>query len=139
MFYYTSTVLRLRVDATLPTPIWSQIEEGVRNQVASGRLDPGAALPSVRDLAHEHRINPNTVAKAYQRLAAAGVVEARRGEGTFVARHPPALSASARARLLRDGAERFTALAFTIGATAPEAEEAMHAAWPQAGPRGGRE
>jgi DNA-binding transcriptional regulator YhcF (GntR family) len=107
--------------------------------VASGRLDPGAVLPSVRDLAREHRINPNTVAKAYQRLAAAGVVEARRGEGTFVARRPPVLSTSARGRLLREGAERFADLAVMIGATATEAAEAMQTAWPQAGRRGGRE
>jgi len=134
--YYSGTV-RLRVDTTLPTPIWSQIEEGVRHQVAAGRLDPGAALPSVRDLAREHRINPNTVAKAYQRLAAAGVVEARRGEGTFVAERPPTVSAAARARLLREGAERFAALAVTIGATAAQAAAAVEAAWPD-GKRGGR-
>ena len=85
--------LGLQIDTTLPIPIWSQIEEGVRHLVASGKLVAGAALPSVRDLAREHRINPNTVAKAYQRLAAAGVVEARRGQGTFVAAHPPALTA----------------------------------------------
>jgi len=130
--------LRLRIDTTLPTPIWSQIEEGVRHQVASGRLDPGAALPSVRDLARAHRINPNTVAKAYQRLAAARVVEARRGEGTFVAEHPPALSASARARLLREGAERFATLAVTIGASATEAAAAVETAWPNGRKRGGR-
>ena len=130
--------LKLRIDPTLPTPIWSQIEEGVRHLVASGRLAPRAALPSVRDLAREQRINPNTVAKAYQRLAAAGVVEARRGEGTFVAERPPALSASARARLLREGAERFAALAVTIGSTAVDATAAVQAAWPGAGRRGGR-
>jgi GntR family transcriptional regulator len=130
--------LRLRIDPTLPTPIWSQIEEGVRHLVASGRLDPGAALPSVRDLARAQRVNPNTVAKAYQRLAAAGVVEARRGEGTFVVDRPPALSAAARAKLLREGAERFTAVAVTLGATANEAMEAVRSAWPDTGRRGGR-
>ena len=130
--------LRLRIDTTLPTPIWSQIEEGVRHQVASGRLDPGASLPSVRDLARAHRINPNTVAKAYQRLAAAGVVEARRGEGTFVAARPPALSASARTRLLREGAERFAALAVTIGVNAAQAAAAVETAWPTGRKRGGR-
>jgi GntR family transcriptional regulator len=129
---------RLRIDPTLPTPIWSQIEEGVRHLVASGHLDPGAPLPSVRDLAREHRINPNTVAKAYQRLAAAGVVEARRGEGTFVADRPPSLSPAARGRLLREGAERFAAAAVTLGATATEATEAVRAAWPDTSRRGGR-
>jgi GntR family transcriptional regulator len=130
--------LRLRVDPTLPTPIWSQIEEGVRHLVASGSLDPGAALPSVRDLARAQRVNPNTVAKAYQRLAAAGVVEARRGEGTFVVDHPPALSAAARTRALREAAERFAALAVTVGASRSEAESALQAAWPPPGKRGGR-
>jgi len=130
---------RIRIDPTLPTPIWSQIEEGVRHLVASGGLSPGATLPSVRDLAREHRINPNTVAKAYQRLAAAGVVEARRGEGTFVAERPPALSAAARARLLREGAERFATLAVTIGATAADAAAAVEKAWPRTAPRGGGE
>jgi GntR family transcriptional regulator len=139
VYYYINTAMRLRVDPTLPTPIWSQIEEGVRHLVASGSMGPGAALPSVRDLARAQRINPNTVAKAYQRLAAAGVVEARRGEGTFVAERPPALSTSARARLLREGAERFAALAVTIGARAGEAVEAVRNAWPEAGPRGGGE
>jgi DNA-binding transcriptional regulator YhcF (GntR family) len=91
----------------------------------------------VRDLAREQRINPNTVAKAYQRLAAAGLVEARRGEGTFVAERPPVLSAAARARVLREGAERFAALAVTIGATADDAAAALRETWPKASPEGG--
>jgi GntR family transcriptional regulator len=131
--------MRLRVDPTLPTPIWSQIEEGVRHLVSTGGLGPGSALPSVRDLAREQRINPNTVAKAYQRLAAAGLVEARRGEGTFVAERPPVLSAAARARVLREGAERFAALAVTIGATADDAAAALRETWPKASPEVGGE
>jgi GntR family transcriptional regulator len=129
---------RLHIDPTLPTPIGSQIEEGVRHLVASGRLGPGTALPSVRDLARAHRINPNTVAKAYQRLAASGVVAARRGEGTFVAERPPALSTSTRTKLLREGAQRFTAVAVTIGVTVAEATEAVRAGWPETAGRGGR-
>src|SRR5512133_3443957 len=96
----------IRVDATLPTPIWSQIEETVRHLVASGALQPGAAVPSVRDLAREQRINPNTVAKAYQRLVEAGVLESRRGEGTFVSAKPPLMPAAERTRVLREGASR---------------------------------
>ena len=94
---------RIRVDPALPTPIWSQIEEGVRHLVASGALRPGDPLPSVRDLAREQRINPNTVAKAYQRLAEAAF-ESRRGEGMFVAERPPAMPAAEKTRLLREGA-----------------------------------
>ena len=131
---------RIRIDPTLPTPIWSQIEEAVRHLVASGALRPGDALPSVRDLARDQRINPNTVAKAYQRLVEAGIVETRRGEGTFVAEHPPAMPAGEKARLLREGATRFSSLAVNLGATQAEAVATVQAAWPsgEATGKGGR-
>ena len=125
-----SPATRIRVDPTLPTPIWSQIEEAVRYLVASGALRREDALPSVRDLAREQRINPNTVAKAYQRLAEAGILETRRGEGTFVAEHPPVMPAAERARLLREGATRFSSLAVNLGATQAEAVATVQAAWP---------
>jgi GntR family transcriptional regulator len=123
----------IRVDPTLPVPIWSQIEESVRHLVASGRLRPGEVLPSVRDLARDQRINPNTVAKAYQRLVEAGVVETRRGEGTFVAERPPAMPPAERARLLREGATRLAALAANLA-------QALQAAWPEgeAAAKGGK-
>jgi GntR family transcriptional regulator len=131
---------RIRIDPELPTPIWSQIEEAVRYMVASGALRPGDALPSVRDLARDQRINPNTVAKAYQRLAEAGVVEARRGEGTFVAERPPAVPAAEKARVLREGATRFSTLAVNLGASQAEAVASLQAAWPagEASAKGGR-
>ena len=131
---------RIRVDTTLAVPIWSQIEEAVRHLVASGALRPGDLLPSVRDLAREQRINPNTVAKAYQRLAEAGVLETRRGEGTFVAAAPPALPAGEKDRVLREAASRYASLAATLGATRPEALAALQHAWPEGGPvaKGGR-
>jgi GntR family transcriptional regulator len=122
---------RIRVDPTLPTPIWSQIEEAVRHLVASEALRPRDAVPSVRDLAREQRINPNTVAKAYQRLVEAGLLESRRGEGTFVAEHPPAMPAAERARVLREGATRFSTLAVNLGATRAEAVSTLQAAWPE--------
>ena len=121
----------LRVDPTDATPIWSQIEEGLRRLVASGALAPGAVVPSVRDLARELRINPATVAKAYQRLTDAGVLTVRRGDGTYVAEKPPAMSKAERARLLREAAVRYASLAATLGVTAEDAVEAVEAAWPK--------
>ena len=97
----------LRIDPSSATPIWSQIEDGLRRLVASGALKPGAAVPSVRDLASDLRINPATVAKAYQRLTDAGVLTVRRGDGTYVADAPPAMSKAERARILREAAGRF--------------------------------
>ena len=119
----------LRIDASDPTPIWSQIEEGVRRLVASGALKPGTLVPSVRDLARELRINPATVAKAYQGLAEAGVLDVRRGTGTYVADAPPPLPRSERAKQLREGATRYASLAVTLGVSREEAAEALEAAW----------
>ena len=130
---------RLKIDPTLPTPIWSQIEDGMRHLVASGALPPGGAVPSVRDLAREQRINPNTVAKAYQRLVEGGVFATRRGEGTFVAERPPAMPAGEKNRVLREAASRFTSLAVTLGIARTEAVDAINAEWPDGStPRGGK-
>lgn len=119
----------LRVDPSDATPIWSQIEEGVRRLVASGALAAGSAVPSVRELARDLRVNPATVAKAYQRLTDAGVLAVRRGEGTFVAATPPAMGRAERRRELSQGAVRYAALGVTLGATAEEAEGELSAAW----------
>ncbi len=119
----------LRIDASDSTPIWNQIEEGIRRLVASGALRPGAAVPSVRDLAKDLRINPATVVKAYQRLAEAGILEVQRGEGTFVAEAPPAMSRAEKNRLLRDAATRYASLAATLGISEEDAAGALESAW----------
>jgi GntR family transcriptional regulator len=129
---------RIRVNPSLPTPIWSQIEEGVRHLVASGALAPGHALPSVRDLARTERVNPNTVAKAYQRLVEAGVLETRRGEGTFVAERPPSMPPTERARTLHEAALRYASLAVNLGASRSEAAAVLTVAWPDGDQQGGR-
>lgn len=68
-----------------PTPIYRQIVEQVQRWVASGQLEPGVELPSVRALALQHAINPMTVSKAYSLLEAEGLLERRRGLGMVVA------------------------------------------------------
>ena len=123
----------LRIDPSSATPIWSQIEDGVRRLVASRALKPGAAVPSVRDLARDLRVNPATVAKAYQRLTDAGVLTVRRGDGTYVAEAPPAMSRAERARILREAAGRFADLASTLGVPREEAEDALRTAWKKGG------
>lgn len=119
----------LRIDPSDAAPIWSQIEEGLRRLVASGALAPGAAVPSVRDLARELRVNPATVAKAYQRLSEAGVLAVRRGDGTYVADAPPAMSRAERSKILREAATRYASLAATLGVGETEAAGAFADAW----------
>jgi GntR family transcriptional regulator len=128
----------LKVNPADAVPIWKQIEEGVRRLVASGALAPGGTVPSVRELAKGLQVNPATVAKAYQRLTDAGIVEVRRGEGTFVRKDLPSLSAPERRGALRDGAVKYASLAVTLGARRDEAVTEVERAWDGLGAKGGR-
>lgn len=110
-------------------PIWRQIEEGVRRLIAVGTLPPGTPVPSVRDLARDLRVNPNTVSRAYQRLTEAGVLSVKRGEGTFVADEPAQLKKSERNELLRDGAARYASAAISVGADFDEAAAELESAY----------
>ena len=78
-------VLNIEVAPGDARPIFKQIVDGVRMEIATGRVVPGDPLPSYRGLATQLTINPNTVAKAYAQLASLGLVESRQGLGLFVA------------------------------------------------------
>lgn len=77
-----------QIDPRSPTPLYEQIASRVRVAVAAGELKPGDALPSVRALARDLRVNPATVVQAYRDLAIDGFVEIRHGQGTFVQEVP---------------------------------------------------
>ena len=109
------------INPTQPAPIWRQIEEGMRRMISLGTLTPGGAVPSVRDLAQQLRVNPNTVARAYQRLTDAGVFAVRRGEGTFVAEVPSQLKKSERNEALREAAGQYAGTALSVGADLEQA------------------
>ena len=80
------------------TPIYIQLERGLRAAIAAGRLRAGDQLPTVRQLAGDLRVNANTVARVYSELERAGVLKTRRGVGSFVS----ATRAQARPRRERD-------------------------------------
>ncbi|MZP29212.1 GntR family transcriptional regulator [Heliobacterium undosum] len=73
------------VDLRSPVPVFQQLFDGIKAAVAKGILAPGDRLPSVRELAAQIMLNPNTIAKAYQALERDRVIETLRGRGTFVA------------------------------------------------------
>ncbi len=120
---------RIRIDPSSAVPIWSQIEEAVRRLVSAGALRPGDAVPSVRECATDLRVNPATVSRAYQRLVDAGVLEVRRGDGTYVAERPPTMTRAERARDLRAAAARLATVALPMGASLDDTVEALRAAW----------
>jgi GntR family transcriptional regulator len=78
------------IDQADRTPVYAQLERAIRSAITTGRLAVGDQLPTVRQLAVELRVNANTVAKVYAFLERAGVLETRRGVGTFIAARTPA-------------------------------------------------
>lgn len=87
-----------QLDPRSPNPLYAQIANRLRVAIAAGELRPGAALPSVRQLATQLRVNPATVVQAYRDLESEGFVELRQGAGTFVREVPPEGRARERAR-----------------------------------------
>jgi GntR family transcriptional regulator len=83
------------------TPIYEQIIAQVIFGIASGALEAGMSIPSVRDLAFQLTVNPNTVARAFQKLSERGILEAKRGLGMEVTAQAPALCRAQRHEIIR--------------------------------------
>jgi len=81
--------MRLKLETSSAVPLTRQIVEQVRDLCAGGALAPGDRLPSIRELAEELSLNPNTILRAYERLTAEGLLERRHGDGTYVAENLP--------------------------------------------------
>ncbi|MCC6420997.1 MAG: GntR family transcriptional regulator [Gemmataceae bacterium] len=89
------------IEADGPVPIYEQITAQVIYAIASGALGSGAEMPSVRRLAEQQRINPNTVVRAFQELERAGIVAARRGLPMEVTAEAPAVCRVRREEMVR--------------------------------------
>lgn len=116
----------ISIDANDPRPLYVQIVDDVRRALVLGTLTVDDALPSVRQLAGELRINPNTVSQAYRELEHEGVVEVRRGQGTFVVK--ASVNGSQRRAMARDVAARALRDAHRNGLSIEELVQALRAA-----------
>jgi GntR family transcriptional regulator len=108
------------------TPIYRQIIEQVRLGVATGALVAGDAMPSVRALAEQSLVNPNTVVKAYSELVRDGVLESHHGKGFFVAEKRQVYSRAERLRRLRQAVEGFVREAVFLDFSTDEIVEAVN-------------
>ena len=116
------------IDQRDPTPIYAQLERGLRAAIATSRLRPGDQLPTVRQLAVELQVNANTIARVYAELERAGVIETKRGVGSFISAtpaqaHPP----RQHDRRLRTFVTRVLADAETAGFTVDDVIAALGA------------
>ncbi len=79
----------IQIDLRSDLPIYLQLIEQIKQQIADGTLKPGDQLPTVRSLAEELRVNFNTVARSYRVLDEAGVISTQQGRGTYITEKPP--------------------------------------------------
>ena len=110
----------LSIDAKSGVPFYRQIIEQVKFAVASGDLKPGDQLPTVRQLAVDISINPNTVIRAYRELEFEGLLDSQQGSGTFVSEKQPEIDAVERQRMLDQIVTELLARASAYGFTLEE-------------------
>ncbi len=108
-------MLRIQITTGSSLPIYRQVVDQIRGAVATGKLAVGAPLPSVRALASELVVNPNTIAKAYAMLVRDGVLESHQGRGYFVAQQREIYTRKERLRRLAEIIDPFLAEAVSLG------------------------
>ena len=96
----------IKIDSTSGLPIYLQIANQIKTQVALGRLHPEDPLPSVRQLAVDLTVNPNTIARAYLDLEHEGVIYKRPGQGTYVSKRAVQMARSERIRIFAELLEK---------------------------------
>ena len=108
-------MLRIQITPGSSLPLYRQVVDQIRGAVATGKLALGDPLPSVRSLAGELGINPNTIAKAYSMMVRDGVLESHQGRGYFVAQQRDIYTRKERMRRLSDIIDPFLAEAVSLG------------------------
>lgn len=116
---------RFRLDTHSGVPVYRQMIDQVQGAIAMGILRPGDQLPTVRLVAVELAINPNTVMRAYRELEIRGFLDTQQGTGTFVADRPDGIAQEDRERMIFQLVGEFVARAGASGVTAQELAEAL--------------
>ncbi len=114
-------------------PLYRQLFDQLRHRIVSGQLVDGAQLPSVRELAAQLHLNPLTVSKVFSLLEQGGLVESRRGLGTFVAHRGPSLTLAARVKQLRPAVEQVAASAAHLRVPEDEVRRLLEEAFARLG------
>jgi GntR family transcriptional regulator len=115
-----------RLDADSGVPVYRQLIDQVTGGLASGSLAAGIQLPTVRQVAVDLAINPNTVVRAYRELEIRGILETQQGTGTFISRQKPKRPDAERQRQLSQLVSDFLARAGAAGFTVEELLEQIN-------------
>ena len=119
------TPFRFTLDLQSGVPVYRQIIDQVQAGIATGALGPGHQLPTVRQVAVDLAINPNTVLRAYRELEIRGVLETQQGTGTFISHRQVRPDDSERERQLEQLVSEFVARAGAAGFTLQDVVEVV--------------
>ena len=117
---YRIMAVQISIDQKSGVPLYRQIIESVKFAIARGSLGPGDKLPTVRQLAVDLAVNPNTVIRAYREMEIEGVLDPQQGSGTFVTNDRPEVDALERSRMLDQILTELLARASGYGLTLDE-------------------
>lgn len=118
--------MMLQVNFKSGMPVYLQIVDQIKAAAASGVLRPGEALPSIRPIAEELRVNRNTVAKAYAELESLGVIETLPGKGCFLKENHSPLRKEVRRKLLVEEIDQAIVMAHHLQVSGPEFLQLIH-------------
>jgi GntR family transcriptional regulator len=121
----TQSPFRFRLDSGSGVPVYRQLIDQVQAGIATGTLRVGYQIPTVRQVAVDLAINPNTVMRAYRELEIRGVLDTQQGTGTFIATQRPQIDDDGRTRRLDQLIDEFVARAGAGGFTLAEILDAL--------------
>src|ERR1044071_6287855 len=130
-----TSAFRFAIDFHSGVPVYRQLIDQVRGRIASGSLSAGDQLPTVRQLAVDLEINPNTVMRAYRELELGGVLETHQGTGTFIANKKIEKKSAERDRQLTQLAGEFAARVGAAGLALEDLIERLRDLMPNASRR----